>query len=249
MTVLKDKTLSSHLLSSTDATALSQAVEHPFLTQAGNGTLSKPVLSAWLTQDRLYGLIGYTKLLSGLYAKLPTSALLNNNTAGVETMWKRLQVIGGASSNIVREMKFFEDVARKNNIPLKNQQESLLGEVNEITRGYIDYISDIAANGTFEECLVLLWAMEVLYLKAWNWAKHIHFQTSTSKIAANEVNSALSELIPNWTSPEFTQFVNDITQLVDEIDVHSQQQLQDYQLVWNTTLWYEQRFWTGSPTE
>ena len=45
--------LTAYLLASTP-NALTRATTHPFLAAAGRGTLPKPLLSQWLSQDRLY---------------------------------------------------------------------------------------------------------------------------------------------------------------------------------------------------
>lgn len=78
-------------------------------------------------------------------------------------------------------------------------------------------MSNIAASATFEEALVLLWSMEHLYLTAWRFA--LSTQRSLSQPAtASPAVSALSELIPNWTSREFEVFVEEIAELVEGID-------------------------------
>lgn len=88
--------LASHLASLTPQ-ALKVATEHPFLLEAGKGTLSAERLAAWLTQDRLYGLIGYTKLLGGLLQRCPSFDVPPGHPKS-DLYWKRLRVLGGAMS-------------------------------------------------------------------------------------------------------------------------------------------------------
>lgn len=78
--------------------------------------------------------------------------------------------------NIAREVKFFEETAEQNHLDLQTQaadsrtgrfglahetdDEALLGLVSPLTRGYIDYQLSVASGASWEEGLVLLWAME-----------------------------------------------------------------------------------------
>ncbi|PWN25958.1 heme oxygenase-like protein [Jaminaea rosea] len=253
--------LTEHLISLTPS-SLKVATEHPFLLEAGKGTLSADRLAAWLTQDRLYGLMGYTKLLGGLLQRCPSFDVPPGHPKS-DLYWKRLRVLGGAMSNITREMAFFEDVARKNGLPLdvqppsassatsvKGNDEPLLGLLAPTTRGYIDYMATIASTATFEEALVLLWSMEHLYLTAWRFA--LSTQKALSQPAQpSPAVSALSELIPNWTSREFEVFVEEIAELVEGIDEEWKrdgEKRERLEAVWKACVYYEQGFWeAGSP--
>lgn len=88
--------LTEHLISLTPS-SLKVATEHPFLLEAGKGTLSPDRLAAWLTQDRLYGLMGYTKLLGGLLQRCPSFDVPPGHPKS-DLYWKRLRVLGGAMS-------------------------------------------------------------------------------------------------------------------------------------------------------
>ncbi|PWN34421.1 heme oxygenase-like protein [Meira miltonrushii] len=242
-----------------------RATQHPFLQRAGTLSLSTDSLQRWLTQDRLYALVGYSAFLGTLIAKLPAPIVGPSSSEGILHR-RRLSVLAGAMANIDREVGFFEQVAKDNGLDLaakskptaaQNEVDSHpqtspgsslvdLGLLNNITRGYIDFMVSTASRGTFEEGLVLLWAMEKMYLDAWTYAsKHLKSEALSSK--ANQQPGpakALLQLIPNWSSAEFAQFVKDIGELIDGLDVKIDSDLgKRLQEVWIVTLWYEERFW------
>lgn len=47
-----------------------KATQHPFLVQAGNGTLDSETLTKWCRQDYLYAFVGYIKVRLPLHHKL-----------------------------------------------------------------------------------------------------------------------------------------------------------------------------------
>lgn len=242
-----------------------RATQHPFLAQAGMLALSTDSLQRWLTQDRLYALVGYSAFLGTLIAKLPAPIAGPSSPEGILHR-RRLTVLAGAMANIDREVGFFEQVAKENGLDLATKPKPTaaqnevnshkqvpagsplvdLGLLNSITRGYIDFMVSTASRGTFEEGLVLLWAMEKLYLDAWTFASN-HLKPEVLSSKANQQSGpakALLELIPNWSSVEFAQFVKDIGELVDGLDVKIDSDLgKRLQEVWIVTLWYEERFW------
>ena len=128
----------------------------------------------------------------------------------------------------------------------------------------------VSSRGTFEEALVLLWAMEKvrgkerergieskynrlkpgpplpleqLYLDAWTFASTFLSPDHASPHPKGAARALLS-LIPNWSSPEFATFVDNIADLVDGLDVPAGSELEKRCVdVWRTTLWFEERFW------
>lgn len=108
-------------------------------------------------------------------------------------------------------------------------------------------VTSVALTGTFEESLVLLWAMEILYLKAWTFAAETRKESAEWNASKSPAAAALTELIPNWTSPEFHTFVDQIQCLVEGIDeewrILGSEKLQRLEKVWSTCLWFEERFW------
>lgn len=93
------------------------ATTHPFLVAAGRLTLSPQALQSWLAQDRFYALLGYTKFLGRLIAKIP-SPEEDPDTVDSKVQRRRLAVLAGAMANIDREVNFFENVARENGLDL-----------------------------------------------------------------------------------------------------------------------------------
>lgn len=122
-----------------------------------------------------------------------------------------------------------------------------------------------AAEGTFEEGLVLLWAMEKVrfycftpysfahdrrpsqvYLDAWTHASTFLPSDSTAKDSLSPgVKRALVQLIPNWSAPAFVSFVQDISGLVDELasDDKDGKLLEQASKIWRQTLKHEVGFW------
>lgn len=263
----KTKSLTESLLNLPKTSqSYQRATKHPFLKNAGSLKLSKESLERWLTQDRFYALIGYSNFLGTLISKIP-SQIVPHSSLESKIHRNRLTVLAGAMANIDREVGFFENVAEENGLnlstkPLPNQaqKEVLKGEqssevddsivdlglLNSITRGYIDFMVSVASRGTFEEGLVLLWAMEKMYLDAWTYASTFLSQTNIAKEQLEQSGNprALTKLIDNWSSKEFQKFVKDIGDLVDELDVDINSEMgKRLQHVWITTLWYEERFW------
>jgi thiaminase len=127
-------TLTQRLLSHASASSsYIRATQHSFLVSAGKLELSAKSLEAWLTQDRLYALCGYSCFLGLLISKCPAPAAGPNNSLS-KLHRKRLTVLAGAMSNIDREVGFFEDVARDNGLHLDAAKDSGLGLLNETTR-------------------------------------------------------------------------------------------------------------------
>lgn len=81
-----------------------------------------------------------------------------------------------------------------------------------------------------------------LYLEAWTYASKQPKSTST-KVASAPASRALDALIPNWSGPEFVAFVRDIEELVDGLDVGSDERLARVEELWRNILWLEERFW------
>lgn len=80
-------------------------------------------------------------------------------------------------------------------------------------------------------------------MDAWTYAS-THLPSPIPSSVEPGSRRALLSLIPNWSSPEFKKFVDDIGELVNEIDTSRDPELEQRLIqVWKTTLWYEERFW------
>ncbi|MCJ1365737.1 hypothetical protein MMC16_004862 [Acarospora aff. strigata] len=147
--------------------------------------------------------------------------------------------------------------------------------VNPITRAYVDLFAGAAGPASsLLEGLVVLWATEKCYLEAWRYALSRSTFTSTgtgtgsstghrddAKSQGEGETSGGNEysndadggalrgvLIPNWTSKEFGQFVDEIGGLVDEVGreggvMRDGQERGRCEEVWRQVLWLEERFW------
>lgn len=236
------------------------ATQHPFLRAAGTGTLPPRVLSAWLSQDRLYAQ-SYIRFIGALLAKIrlpyhnPDSA-----KPGVATAEGRaVDVLIDALVNIRRELQFFGDVAKQYNLdlealPIDADGEDVGAKVfgpNPTTHSYIDlFMSASSPATTVLEGLVVLWATEICYLRAWQYASSLSSSASSSSPEGDQDGGALRKhFIPNWTDPEFEAFVHKIGDVVDEmVGLVKGSETREYLLGrcgfwWRQVLWLEERFW------
>lgn len=104
----------THYLSNSCPHPLTRATTHPFLALAGRGALPKPILSQWLSQDRLYAQ-SYIRFIGLLLSKIRLPSHNPNITRpGTQTSLHRaVDLLIEALVNIQRELAFFEDVARE----------------------------------------------------------------------------------------------------------------------------------------
>lgn len=146
--------LSAHLLSLTVAEKYAAATRHTFLTQAAVGTLPLSRLALWLAQDRIYAAHAYPRFIGALIASIPFSAADSVTSPRERRNAEILRVLVSCLDNIVKEVGFFGDVAAEwgMNLDAWNQRKA--------TRDYTAEMSRIATQGSLEEGLVFLWAME-----------------------------------------------------------------------------------------
>jgi hypothetical protein len=137
----------------------------------------------------------------------------------------------------VRETEFFKQTADAYGLDLHaGPTDSLLGRYEPLTKSYVDFLIAIAAGGSLEEGLVVLWAMEKVstplrhrsrlrlqcYLTAWQSALKLMKSTSWATMPDHELSptqKALRVFIDNWTCKEFVGFVDDCTAVVDGLDL------------------------------
>lgn len=108
-------------------------------------------------------------LLSRLpYPTLPSSHDSNTSMTRQETLYKAISVLIFSLQNVHRETRFFASTAAKfdldlfpgGEIPDVQGKSGLLGEYEEVTRSYVDFLHGIAMSGSVEEGLIVLWSME-----------------------------------------------------------------------------------------
>ncbi|KAJ5577588.1 heme oxygenase-like multi-helical [Penicillium hispanicum] len=120
-----------------------------------------------------------------------------------------------------------------------------------ITRAYIDLFVSAGGPGvSVIEGLAVLWATEVCYLRAWRYAAAFLAEEGRGVEGEDADGGALREkFIPNWSSAEFEQFVNQIGDVldtmagnikgVDEAECVRGQCLE----WWRQVVWLEEQFW------
>lgn len=90
--------------------------------------------------------------------------------------------------------------------------------------------------------MTTLWATEKCYLEAWRYAKRQQADSGSD----GEDNVIQSTLIPNWTSPEFEAFVDQLSGLVDELaegQSVTEGDRDKCEQIWRHVLWAEKEFW------
>lgn len=129
-------------------------------------------------------------------------------------------------------------------------------------KAYADLMISAGGPGvTLLEGLVVLWAMEVCYLRAWGFVRGLAEKEKESKSKgkkgqeqedySNDADGGALRrwLIPNWTSAEFEQFVKRIGDVVDELaglvkGAEEGENLRGKCLEWwRQVLWLEESFW------
>ncbi|RDW86518.1 putative transcription regulator PAB1642 [Aspergillus mulundensis] len=248
--------LTTHLPSITPV-ALERATTHPFLRAAGSGTLPKHTLAAWLSQDRLYAQT-YVRFIGQLLSKthLPPTPSAPGQRSIPE---KILGILVDALNNIHRELAFFEDVAREYGLDLNTPLAELGGPQEgggkfapaPITQGYIDmFMSASSPGNSLLEGLVVLWATEICYLRAWKYAAGFLGRRAEKGGEDTDGGALREKFIPNWASEEFEEFVGKIGDVVDEVAERELggeggDALERCERWWRQVVWLEERFWPG----
>ncbi|CAE6519761.1 unnamed protein product [Rhizoctonia solani] len=228
--------LTSHLLSQTNSQAYISATNHPFLKQAGEGTLLTSTLAHWLYQDRIYAAHAYPRFVGLLIAKIPFEtqhlASFGSDVTRAESTNRRiLECLSFSLVNIVREVKFFETTAGS----IGAQNNSEIEIERQETRNYTAEMARVASLGSLEEGLVFLWAMEKMYLDSWTFA---------SQQSVRERSKGLNAFITNWTSDEFKKFVDDLEKLVDLLGIEpGSENWRRAEIIWNRVIELEEEFW------
>ncbi|KAJ1310037.1 hypothetical protein OPQ81_006790 [Rhizoctonia solani] len=229
-------TLTSHLLSQANSPAYIAATNHPFLQQAGQGTLPESTLAHWLYQDRIYAAHAYPRFVGLLIAKIPfqtrdLASFRSDVTRAESTNRRILECLSFSLGNIVQEVKFFETTAGS----IDTQNSTEIESERPETRNYTAEMARVASLGTLEEGLVFLWAMEKMYLDSWTFASR---QTGQGR------SKGLNAFITNWTSDEFKKFVDDLERLVDLLDIEpGSDAWRQAEIIWNRVIELEEEFW------
>jgi thiaminase len=301
---------------------LESATKHPFLRLAGQGRLHKRTLSKWLSQDRLYAQ-SYIGFVAALIARVDLPYVyIHPSEQKTSLRWRLIKCLSDSLTNIHNELKFFSDTADKYNLDLDlPPHENGAFTAESATKSYIDLFRAFWTDPSMSllEGMVVLWATETCYLKAWSYARSYMERNDKvveksnddtddeakdrksralsegvmSELEGSEVNTGTnpsvgnrsqpqtpsfdqishptstnqatqqrqkadpyakdldggalrSSFIPNWTSPEFESFVNEIAELTDMLAEREDavgRKLDVYKAVWRHILDVERRFW------
>ncbi|KAI1814073.1 heme oxygenase-like protein [Poronia punctata] len=198
-----------------------RTIRNGFLRLGGRGRLPRKTLSEWLSQDRLYAQ-AYARFIGGLISRLPlpTGGEADEPSTTKTLEWRILVLLQKALEGIIRELQLFEETAAKYNLDLNTPG---VGEFrfgpNATTQGYIQLLNSFAANApahptrTLFDGLAVLWATEKVYLDSWTYAKE--FQGPVGSGGDQDGGAVREKFIPNWTSPEFQEFVKEAEECLD----------------------------------
>ncbi|KFX97104.1 hypothetical protein O988_05032 [Pseudogymnoascus sp. VKM F-3808] len=207
--------LTKHLLTSA-AGEFAAATQSPFLRAAAEGRLDKETLRLWLINDRKY-IDAYIHGAEGMLREMehpsgpPSNTPVPNDGEGELKAW----LIEGIA-NVQREEKFFVDVATRYGIDLEPRE----GDRGMVAVRMFEHLFDSVpptrdvSDPWWLQGAILFWATEKCYLEAWSWAKTLLNDQSPDKDA--DGGALRTEFIPNWTSPEFSDFVDRLAHIIDE---------------------------------
>jgi thiaminase len=224
---------------------LELATRAPFLIAAGAGHLSKDLLSKWLSQRRLYAqaLIGFIGALISR-VDLPYAHVEDKKSS---IRWRIVQMLSSSLENIQKNLKSFEDVAKRYNLDLEFPPRPGVYFTAEIaTKHFVDLFRAFWTDPTMTllEGLIVLWATEYCQLTSWRYAKSHLNPTRGSDLDGGALRN---EFIPSWTNNESEKSVNEITEctnLLADRDA-AEFKIETFRAVWVHVLGIERKFWSA----
>ncbi|KAL6808924.1 hypothetical protein GGI42DRAFT_225426 [Trichoderma sp. SZMC 28013] len=211
-----------------DPLGYKSATQSPFLANASQGRVSKILLGQWLANDRLYihaYIRGVGRLLS--FLQLPEVVTPPRDDAAEREHppnAKLLHWMIDALVNIRREEDFFVQTATKYGIDVNlpadaNSRVADDAKLEGLRRfeALFDGISPSSDDGVilpWLEAAIVFWATEKCYLDAWSGAAARLSTPSDSEDDADG-GALRREFIPNWSSKEFAQFVDQLGEIID----------------------------------
>jgi thiaminase len=231
--------LTSHLLS-LHPDIYKQATQAPFLLAAAEGRLSKKTLGRWLANDRLY-LHSYIRAAGKMIAELDLP-ITTSETEAPET--QLVDWLIEALAGVTREDKLFTDVARRYGLdiqlevhhPISDEVPStdavvvkeaaklpglvmIEGLFTEVGKPAEINVRDMKTPTVLPwlEAAVLFFGTEKCYLDAWSGAKDRQLVHDKEGPAHQDADGGAlrKELIPNWSSDEFAEFVGKLGTIID----------------------------------
>lgn len=175
--------------------------------------------------------------MASLLTKIPIPSTIDRETT---LEWRAADMIIDCLNNIRNEMKMFEETAAA-----EEWLEDICDAPPSVqTRAYQDLFAGATAQGRpLVVGLVVLWATEECYLRAWRFA----WSKMDQGLKPKEKDVMQRTFIPNWSSPEFEAFVRRIGNLVNKFGNERIEQdgweWQECELAWRQVLWAEKEFW------
>lgn len=219
------------------------ATQAPFLVAAGTGNLSKILLSKWLSQDRLYAQ-GYIGFIGSLIARvdLPYAHIEDKQSS---LRWRIVNMLSTCLENIHKELKFFQDVAMRYDLSLDfPPRPDVYFTADTAAKQYIDLFRAFWTDPTMTllEGLLVLWATEYCYFKAWQYAASLLNPGRRDDLDGGALRN---EFIPNWTSEEFAKFLDEIKECTNLLAEREEagRKIEILKEVWVHVLSIEKKFW------
>ncbi|KAI0676393.1 heme oxygenase-like protein [Trametes maxima] len=229
--------LTAHLTSLSTPRPYAAATQHAFLNAAGTGTLPLALLSLYLSQDRIYAAHAYPRFLGQLLARVPFASDDAPDSPQERLHQSLVAVLSDALVNVRREVALFGEVEETYGMRFAQWPE------RKATRDYTAEMARVGALGSFEDGFVFLWAMERVYLDAWN---HVKSLLPDASSGAGEALPAVRQLVENWTNPEFVQFVDTLGDLVDNLGIAPDSSaFKRAEGIWARVVELEEAFWPG----
>ncbi|KAI9716791.1 MAG: hypothetical protein M1812_005131 [Candelaria pacifica] len=250
--------ISSHSFQPEAPTSFESATQTPFLRLAGQGNISKSLLSQWLTQDKLYAL-AYVRFIAGLLLKVRLEDFSNFESVSNDhnhneldhgndqtLSWRIATCLIGALQNIHREIEFFEDVGRRYGLQLETKDKA------PNTEAYIALFDRMTTSSTLMEGMIVLWATEKCYYSAWKYAASFLNTPTQEEQEQGETEkrdldggALRTEFISNWTNEAFGKFVDELGDLVDKLAMRESEKvgMKACEQVWKEVLRLEKGFW------
>ncbi|KAJ3573371.1 hypothetical protein NP233_g2465 [Leucocoprinus birnbaumii] len=232
-------TLTEHLANLTTIPPYTEAINHPFLVAAGNGSLPADRLALWLSQDRIYAAHAYPAFIGALITSIPWDSSQSVDSLSEQRNQHILSVLVFCLENIVREVNFFRDTATRWDLPIDDWNE------RKGTRDYTAEMARISKNGNVTDGLIFLWAMERVYLDAWS------FVLGQIKAHGQDLkSSAAGSFATNWGGTDMIDFVDKLATLVDGFNIQpGSEAWARAEGIWTRVVELEVDFWPNTGEE
>ncbi|KAH8551632.1 hypothetical protein BGW37DRAFT_491675 [Umbelopsis sp. PMI_123] len=226
--------LTDHLLA-LEPESYYAATHHKFLNEIGNLEVTPQHLSTWIIEDKFYT-SGYIRMLEQMLNRLPQQVTAKGQ---VDSDGSLYNLLAFAHQNIIREANFFQNLLARYDIVADK-----VNDMRPLTKRYTNFQQKIAEESDEDlgEALVLLWAMEQVFFDAWSHARSLLTEHPPTENESAHINT-IRELVENWSSEEFKQFVDDCAIQVNKLYPSDSSRLAKYQRVYRDMLVFEQKFW------